>query len=81
MSRFVKNLGIVRGQSDVLVGAAIGWFVFQSAGLVAIIAGASGGFSFWRSRGYPGLEDGHHESLDEGYNIANIGMRNISRLD
>jgi hypothetical protein len=63
VTRFAR---IPRGFSDVLIGAVLGASAFLPyisgelpvnwRALVFVAGGALGGFTYWRSRGYPGLK-------------------------
>lgn len=64
LADLAMRLGVPRGISDVLIGAALGGFMLLpdlTAGRMPgpmgwsfLIGGAFGGWVFWRGRGYPG---------------------------
>lgn len=61
----LAKIGLKRGWSDVLIGAAFGSLMMlpdlatghppKLMALCFVVGGAFGGFVFWRTRGYPGL--------------------------
>ncbi|WP_422023303.1 hypothetical protein [Roseibium sp.] len=80
-----RLLRIPRGYSDVSIGIIIGSMMFipdfsgsepiEWRKVAFLLGGAIGGFTYWRSRGYPGMQSKHVKTVDTGYKLMkkNIG--------
>lgn len=83
LADIMRGLQVPRGYSDILIGALLGSVMFlpevstgeaiQWKKIVFVLGGAVGGFTYWRSRGFPGLKSKHNTA-------ANIVHRGLGRF-
>lgn len=74
LASIMNYLRIPRGYSDMLIGAMVGSLMFLPElhrtepiswmKLAFVFGGAFGGFTYWRSRGYPGLRKAQTERAE-----------------
>lgn len=79
----MRGLQIPRGYSDIFIGLLLGSIMFlpeiatgdaiKWEKIAFIIGGGIGGFTYWRSRGFPGLKSKHNV-------IANLANRSLRRF-
>ncbi len=77
VARIVSLIKIPRGAADIVVGGVLGsaWLLMQfsegklpsATAFCFFLGGLVGGFSFWRSCGYPGVSRRMHHALDDGF--------------
>ena len=79
----MRAIQVPRGYSDIAIGMMLGSIMFLpevSLGeaiewdkVAFIIGGAIGGFTYWRSRGYPGLKSKYNAAAE----LANRGLKRM----